>query len=83
MSNQKTIYVRDAQGRLLRFALLEANSKAVFVCKEELWERTASGELPMPMSGFPIEDAYTATADLGAVLEGTPREHGLTRFTHA
>lgn len=59
----KIVFVRGADGAMHRFALLDANEKVAFVCKEDVFEAIVSGHREAPGIGFPLTDVYVGTGD--------------------
>jgi hypothetical protein len=50
--------------------VISITDTAVFVCREESYDRIVAGELEMPMAGFPLRDVFqfdeTAAAAIAA-----------------
>jgi hypothetical protein len=54
----KTVFVKDCDGQIIRFAVLNSTERAVFVCSELAYEFIVRGEREPPVVGFPIEDVF-------------------------
>lgn len=52
------VTVKDIDGHEGTFALISHTESAAFVCRVEAYASIMSGERPMPIVGFPIEDVW-------------------------
>jgi len=61
--DRKIVFVRGADGKMHRFALLDANAQVAFVCREDAFDAIVSGHRDPPGIGFPLADVYVGTPD--------------------